>query len=241
MYIVLNDDPEANHYSLPIPFSPIFDGRTLELFWIDHLLFDTGTETTETQPWITTHQVEYSQRILGSDYFRQDLKPLQISQPEGPSFSVKGHRISWQKWDFHLGRNLREGPGLNSITCDGRSLFYHVSMSEMTVPCDPRTPYHRKQAFDLGDSGFGLTSNTLALACDCLGNIHYFDGFRFDAQVSPVLMKNVVCMHKIDQGIGWKHTNFRNNNSSVVRGRQLVLQCIATVATLTTHLLTLAI
>ncbi|KAF2442113.1 hypothetical protein P171DRAFT_496876 [Karstenula rhodostoma CBS 690.94] len=218
MYIVLNDDPEANHYSLTAPFSPVFDAHTLELCCIDFLPLDIRDETTETQPWNAARPVEYSERILGSDYFRQDLKPLQVAQPEGPSFSVKGRRISWQKWDFHLGWNLREGPVFNNITYDGRSLFYRVSMSEMTGPYgDPRTPYHRKQAFDLGDSGFGLTSNTLALGCDCLWHIHYFDGFRCDAQGIPVLMKNV-------------HTNFRNNNSSVVQDRQLVLQFTATVA-----------
>ena len=43
-------------------------------------------------------------------------------------------------------------------------------------------------------------------------------------------LKNAVCMHEVDQGIGWKHTNWRNGHSSVVRDRQLVIQCTATVA-----------
>ena len=33
MYIVLNEDDEANHYSLPVPFSPVFNAHTLELEW----------------------------------------------------------------------------------------------------------------------------------------------------------------------------------------------------------------
>jgi primary-amine oxidase len=231
MYIVLNDDPEANHYSLPAPFSPVFDAHSLELLWIDRLPLGKDATTTDTQPWDPVAPVEYASGVLGEDYFRKDLKSLVITQPQGPSFTVNGQTISWQKWNFHLGWNLREGPVLNNVTYDGRSLFYRVSMSEMTVPYgDPRTPYHRKQAFDLGDSGFGLTSNTLSLGCDCLGHIRYFDGYRCDAQGQPVLMKNVVCMHEVDQGIGWKHTNFRNGQSSVVRDRQLVLQCTATVA-----------
>ncbi len=42
-----------------------------------------------------------------------------------------------------------------------------------TVPYgDPRGPFHRKQAFDLGDCGAGLTANELELGCDCLGMIH---------------------------------------------------------------------
>lgn len=231
MYIVLIDDPEANHYSLPAPFSPVFDAHTLELLWIDHLPLGTGKETTETQAWNPVKPVEYASSVLGDAYFRKDLKPLQVVQPQGPSFNVDGRTIEWQKWKFHLGWNLREGPVLNNVMYDGRSLFYRVSMSEMTVPYgDPRTPYHRKQAFDLGDSGFGLTSNTLTLGCDCLGHIRYFDGWRCASDGTPFLMKNVVCMHEVDQGIGWKHTNFRNGQSSVVRDRQLVIQCTATVA-----------
>ena len=43
-------------------------------------------------------------------------------------------------------------------------------------------------------------------------------------------MKNVVCLHEQDAGIGWKHTNHRNGIASVVRNRQLVVQTICTLA-----------
>ncbi|KAG5660901.1 hypothetical protein KAF25_002544 [Fusarium avenaceum] len=232
MYVALNDDPEANHYSLPIPLAPIFDAHTLELVELQRLPMGTGDELDpETQPWEPVKPVEYSANIMGPDAFRKDLKPLQVVQPEGPSFNIFGRRVEWQKWTFQLGWSLREGPVLHDVQYDGRPLFYRVSMSEMTVPYgDPRTPYHRKQAFDLGDSGFGLTSNSLNLGCDCLGHIAYFSGVRVARDGSPVVMPNVVCMHEIDDGIGWKHTNFRSFKSSVVRNRQLVIQCTATVA-----------
>jgi primary-amine oxidase len=34
---------------------------------------------------------------------RQDLKPLHVIQPEGPSFKVTGHVVEWQKWSMHVG------------------------------------------------------------------------------------------------------------------------------------------
>jgi primary-amine oxidase len=37
---------------------------------------------------------------------RADLKPIHISQPQGPSFRVVGNRIYWQKWTFILGFNV---------------------------------------------------------------------------------------------------------------------------------------
>lgn len=180
MYAALNDDPQANHYSVPLPLAPIFDAHTLELVDLQRLpLGDNGQLDPETQPWKPVEAVEYSDGILGPDAFRKDLKPLHVIQPNGASFSINDRRVDWQKWSFQLGWTLREGPVLHDVKYDDRSLFYRVSMSEMTVPYgDPRSPYHRKQAFDLGDSGFGLTSNSLVLGCDCLGNIAYFDGVR---------------------------------------------------------------
>ncbi|KAK2601153.1 hypothetical protein N8I77_010623 [Diaporthe amygdali] len=232
LYVALNDDPQANHYSIPIPLAPIFDAHTLELVELQQLpMGATAEQDPETQPWHPVQAVEYSADLLGPGALRQDLKPLSVVQPQGPSFSVDNRKVSWQKWSFQLGWTLREGPVLHEVRYDGRPLFYRVSMSEMTVPYgDPRSPYHRKQAFDLGDSGFGLTSNSLALGCDCLGLIAYFDGIRTAANGEPVRMPNVVCMHEIDDGIGWKHTNWRNGKSSVVRDRRLVIQCTATVA-----------
>lgn len=232
VYIVLNDDPEANHYSLPAPFSPVFDAITKELLWIDHLPLNADKNPdTEVQPWDPVQPVEYSATLLGPSTFRTDLKPLQVIQPEGPSFTVSGRQVAWQKWKFTLGWTLREGPVLKNVTFDGRSTFYRLSLSEMTVPYgDPRSPFHRKQAFDLGDAGLGLTSNSLRLGCDCLGHIKYFDGCRITADGVPVIMPDVVCMHEVDAGIGWKHTNFRSGSSSIVRNRQLIIQCTATVA-----------
>ena len=232
MYIVLNDDLEANHYSLPAPFAPIFDAHTLELVALEKLPLGGGAELHETtQPWQPRKAVEYSANVLGQETFRKDVQPLQVLQPNGPSFKISGRQVDWQKWSFYLGWTLREGPVLHNVTYDGRSLFHRVSMSEMTVPYgDPRSPFHRKQAFDLGDSGFGLTSNSLSLGFDCLGHIAYFDGIRVTADGEPVEMPQVVCMHEVDQGIGWKHTNWRNGKASLVRDRQLVVQCTATVA-----------
>ena len=37
---------------------------------------------------------------------RQDLKPVEITQPDGTSFTVDGHEVHWQKWRF------RSPPGI---------------------------------------------------------------------------------------------------------------------------------
>lgn len=101
----------------------------------------------------------------------------------------------------------------------------------MSVPYgDPRSPYHRKSAFDLGDAGAGATANNLKLGCDCLGSIQYLDGVISDEEGRPTMMQNCVCIHEKDAGILFKHTNWRTNRACVVRNRELVLQSILTLS-----------
>ncbi|KAJ6131339.1 Copper amine oxidase N2-terminal [Penicillium sp. IBT 18751x] len=230
MYIVASDHPQDNLYSLPCKFSPIFDGITHELVRMDYLPGGADSQTTDTQPWKPVKAVQYAQELL-DEPLRTDLKPYIVQQPEGASFSIIGNAVSWQKWRFRVGFNNREGLVIHNLTYDGRSTFYRLSFSEMTVPYgDPRAPYHRKQAFDVGDVGFGITANQLTLGCDCLGHIKYFNGYRTDAKGEPILLQNVVCMHEQDNGLQHKHTNWRTGAATAVRNRQLVVQMIATVA-----------
>jgi primary-amine oxidase len=101
----------------------------------------------------------------------------------------------------------------------------------MSIPyADPRHPFHKKAAFDLGDAGAGTMANNLKLGCDCLGSIHYLDAVICDANGNATPMDNVVCIHEQDAGIGWKHTNYRTGRAAVVRNRELVVQSIITVS-----------
>ncbi|MFN0147507.1 MAG: primary-amine oxidase [Dehalococcoidia bacterium] len=164
---------------------------------------------------------------------RTDLKPLEIIQRDGPGFAVEGHCIRWQKWEIRFGFTHREGLVLNSVGYeDGgrlRSILTRASLSEMVVPYgDPHPMHNRKNAFDAGEYGLGMCTNSLELGCDCLGEIRYFDGFICDAAGEPVRVPNAICLHEEDYGILWKHVD-RDNTAEVRRSRRLVLSSIATV------------
>ena len=46
---------------------------------------------------------------------RTGLKPWNVVQPQGPSFEVDGNHVNWQKWDFRVSFNYREGLVLHDI------------------------------------------------------------------------------------------------------------------------------
>ncbi|HEX3983175.1 MAG TPA: tyramine oxidase, partial [Acidisoma sp.] len=62
------------------------------------------------------------------------LKPLHIVQPEGVSFTLDGHHLAWDRWDFSIGFNAREGLTLHDIRFDGRPIVNRASLVEMVVP-----------------------------------------------------------------------------------------------------------
>mgnify|MGYP001335433844 CR=1 FL=1 len=165
---------------------------------------------------------------------RTDRKPIAITQPEGTSFSVDGHAVTWQKWHFRIGFTPREGLVLHTIGYDDggrvRPVIYRAALSEMVVPYgDPSPSHNRKNAFDVGEYGIGLMANALELGCDCLGEIRYFDVFLNNSRGEVVRYQHAVCMHEEDTGILWKHYDWRTNQTEVRRSRRLVVSFIATV------------
>ena len=167
---------------------------------------------------------------------RQDLKPFDIVQPEGPSFTLDGHLLKWQKWQMRVSLHPREGLVLHQIGYedDGRlrPICYRASMAEMVVPYgDPSVGHYFKNAFDSGECGLGRMTNSLELGCDCLGEITYLDAVVTDECGGARTIKNAICIHEEDVGILWKHTYAKGDGveSAVRRSRRLVVSSFATV------------
>jgi primary-amine oxidase len=161
---------------------------------------------------------------------RADLKPLEIVQPDGPSFAVRGQEVTWQRWSFRVGFNPREGLVLHTIAYDGRPVLYRASIAEMIVPyADPKASSYHKNVFDLGEYGLGMTANSLTIGCDCLGTIRYFDGHMADSRGQVVTTKNAICLHEEDAGMLWRHTDPGANQSEVRRSRRLAVSSVSTV------------
>jgi primary-amine oxidase len=165
---------------------------------------------------------------------RADLKPLEIVQPDGPSFTVSGNHVEWQRWSFRVGFDPYEGLVLHTVGYrDGeriRPVLHRASITEMVVPYGDPGPMHGwKNAFDAGEWGLGRMANSLQLGCDCLGVIHYFDAQLATEEGEPYTVEHAICMHEEDYGILWKHHDMHGGTNEVRRSRRLVVSFIATV------------
>jgi primary-amine oxidase len=219
----VRSDPTDNGYARPLDgVVAVVDLNKMEVLRVE----DHGVVPLPPEPanWTRGHITQT----------RNGLQPLEISQPEGPSFAVDGHEIRWQKWRFRIGFTPREGLVLYTVGYEDqrrvRPILYRASLSDMVVPYgDPSEADFRKNAFDIGEYGIGQLANSLTLGCDCLGQIHYFDAHMVNSRGALATIKNAICLHEEDNGILWKHTDWRTKEVEVRRSRRLIVSFIATV------------
>ena len=165
---------------------------------------------------------------------REDLRPVEITQPDGVSFTLEDNELTWQKWKMRIVMDDTEGLVLHRITYtqDGveRPVIDRASLAEMVVPYgDTRASQTFKHALDAGEFGLGLMANSLKLGCDCLGEITYVNATQMLDDGTVYTLENAICIHEEDFGIGWKHTDTTSGTVEVRRQRRFVVSCIATV------------
>jgi primary-amine oxidase len=168
---------------------------------------------------------------------REAPRPLRITQPDGPSFVIRGNEVSWQKWHFRYLMHPREGLVLYLVSYDDTAgkpqpVLYRASFSEMAVPYgDPAGNWNWRCAFDVGEYGVGKSSGTIEPGTDAPENATLLDAVVASDEGRPLVYQDVVGLYERDGGMIWKHREtggFQQNNESR-RGRELVVFTIATV------------
>lgn len=215
-----NDNAWAHPIDGVVAYVDLVTGEVLRL--IDDRLFDVP-------------RTPYNfHRADGLPAPRTSQKPIVITQPDGPSFTVEGDVVEWEKWRFRIGFNQVEGLTLHEVGfTDGerhRPILYRASVAEMVVPYgDPSPVRFWQNYFDAGEYSLGKSANSLTLGCDCLGEIRYFDATIAATDGRPQTIRNAICMHEEDASILWKHTDEYTHSTDVRRNRRLVVSFFITV------------
>jgi primary-amine oxidase len=218
--------PDANPYAHHVTgLHPVVDLNRMTLLELEDSVDGGGVAAPEVMG-------EYRPALLPMPL--RPVKPLQVSQPDGVSFTVSGRRLRWQNWDMRLGFNHREGLVLHTVGFHYagrlRPVAHRLSFAEMIVPYrDPTADHYRRTAFDIGEWGLGFMTTSLELGCDCLGEITYLDAVVHDSRGQPRTIANAICLHEEDDGVLWKHVDDRAG-AEVRRARRLVISFHVTVA-----------
>ena len=144
---------------------------------------------------------------------RTDLKPLEITQPEGPSFTVDGNLVRWQKWSLRIGFDPYEGLVLHQVDYDddGREPLDPAPRVDQRDGRALRRPGPAARLeervrrgrvgprpHDASRSRSGATASarsTTSTRCSPT------------SRASRRRSSNAICLHEEDYGILWKHVD----------------------------------
>ncbi|RDK92831.1 tyramine oxidase [Enterobacillus tribolii] len=169
----------------------------------------------------------------GRDRTAARVKPLDIIEPEGKNYTITGHTLHWQNWDFHLRLNSRVGPIISTVTYNDRGkkrqVMYEGSLGGMIVPYgDPDIGWYFKAYLDAGDYGMGTLTSPIALGKDAPENAVLLDETIADYTGTPTTIPRAIAIFERYAGPEYKHQEMGQPNVSTER-RELVVRWISTV------------
>jgi primary-amine oxidase len=165
---------------------------------------------------------------------RHLLKPLAISQPQGASFRLSGHEVSWSNWRFRYAVHPREGLVLYTAGFDDhgkqRSILHRASLAEMVVPYgDPDAAWYFRNVFDTGEYAFvGRSITPQEPGTDAPLNAVFQNAVFAGEDGKPYESPRAVAIYERDGGLLWRYTDLSTSKSESRRARELVVSYIMT-------------
>ncbi len=164
-------------------------------------------------------------------------KPIVVSQPGGPSFTIKDGLVSWGNWRFRYRLDPRVGPIIQQagIMDNGklRSVLYEGSLSEMFVPYQDQEETWNSHVFlDAGeyfmDTGLGMIK-PLYPGIDCPDYATFVSGTFYKESGQPFQRAQLACIFERTAGdASWRHMD--DDGTIYGRpGRELVFRTVAVV------------
>ena len=157
------------------------------------------------------------------------LRPLVATQPNGPSFSIRGSEILWDRWRLHVGVHPRRGVEIYDVAIvegnQTRPVLYRAGLSELMTPYgDPEyVSWYPRDAGDYGMSLYSATRASAVVGADAPANATFAPAVFTDPKGKPVTIPRVVAIYERDGGVLWRHSN------RAMRARQLVISGYTTV------------
>jgi primary-amine oxidase len=169
--------------------------------------------------------------------YREGLKPITTSQPQGANFKVEDHAVSWDRWRFRYSMNPREGLVLHQVNWEEspgkvRTILFRASLSDILVPySDPASEWNWRAYFDESDFGFGNYAmplvrgvTTVSYATLLSEPMPDFEGTG-SARTAP----DVVDIYERDAGLLWAHADMLSKESVGPRAKELVIGYLSAV------------
>ncbi len=152
-------------------------------------------------------------------------KPLIISQPEGPGFTLEGFGVKSDRWTFRIGVDNREGLIIYRAEYNDqgtmRPVLYRASVAEMYVPYGSTDLTHAAwNYYDVGAYRMGQADpaimNGLKAGADVPMNAQFISTFFHSEDGKPHKLDSIVAVYEESGGPITRHGKFSREARNIV-------------------------
>jgi primary-amine oxidase len=159
---------------------------------------------------------------------RKSSHPLITTQPQGPSFIIRGHEVIWQNWRFRFAMDPREGLVLYTIGYEDaaklRSILHRASVAEVSVPYGaPGEDWMWRSPIDEGEYGLGRLATSLRPGHEVPEQATLLDVPYVDSLGTVKEKQAGLAIWEQDGGVLWAHHDDDADRTITRRSRQLVV------------------
>ena len=153
MYLYLNLPGMITVRILPVscrvhhPGNDVLQWNVTEFYYLNQGPFSSGFELQEAYDNGTLRRVKYPTGYLdkhAGDYsliqnnsepsrMFSDFPPPITYEPEGPRYSIKGHKVAWMGWEFDFSSSPLHGPGVFDVKFKSERIAYEISLQDITL------------------------------------------------------------------------------------------------------------
>jgi primary-amine oxidase len=153
------------------------------------------------------------------NYFKEDsavttiepTKQIKVEQPEGVTYSIKGHEVTWNNWKFRYGISAREGLIIYQASYldkgKWRSVMYRGSMPEMVVNYgSPDLKTASNNFFDVGVYRLGQSkARPMVPGSDAPANSTFLSTVVQNDTGKVVPFERAAAVYEENDGPLWRH------------------------------------
>ncbi|NWX14059.1 AOC3 oxidase, partial [Aegotheles bennettii] len=156
--------------------------------------------------------------------------PLQY-EPQGPRYSVRDNRVTFQGWSITFGMNPNSGPRLFDIRFRGERIVYELSLQEALALYGSNCPGGMSTRYLDGSFGIGRFAYELVRGLDCPYTATYVDRHYLVESDTPKTNQNSLCIFEHDAALPLRR-HFSDSWSLYyggLRKNTLVIRAISTL------------
>uniref|UniRef100_A0A8C3GMD9 Amine oxidase n=1 Tax=Cairina moschata TaxID=8855 RepID=A0A8C3GMD9_CAIMO len=156
--------------------------------------------------------------------------PLQY-EPQGPRYSVRDNRVTFQGWSIAFGMNPNTGPRLFDIRYRRERIIYELSLQEALALYGSNCPGGMSTRYLDGSFGIGRFAYELVRGVDCPYTATYVDRHYLAESDVPRTNQNSLCVFEHDAALPLRR-HFSDMQSLYYGGLRKSVLVIRAVSTL---------